>query len=122
MKFVFNDSLAASVSVSETELTDMRFVPSGIILEKKIVTSATINNVDELYDAIKGFKTKAEISNFLKTNADALTIMKDPDNVVELSGKMSGMFGKNTTNSGNDPVSMATKILSEGAEQAGEPG
>lgn len=122
MKFVFNDSLAASVSVNETELTDIRFVPSGIILEKKIVTSATINNVDELYDAIKGFKTKAEISNFLKTNTDALTIMKDPDNVVELSGKMSGMFGKNTTNSGNDPVSMATKILSEGAEQAGEPG
>ena len=48
MKFVFNDSLAASVSVSETELTDIRFVPSGIILEKKIVTSATINNIDEL--------------------------------------------------------------------------
>lgn len=66
MKFVFNDSLAASVSVNETELTDIRFVPSGIILEKKIVTSATINNIDELYDAVKGFKTEAELENFFK--------------------------------------------------------
>jgi hypothetical protein len=122
MKFVFNDSLAASVSVSETELTDIRFVPSGIILEKKIVTSATINNVDELIDAVKGFKTEAELENFLNTNSEAQALLKDNKNLVKFTRKMSGMFGKNTTNSGNDPVSMATKILSEGAEQAGEPG
>jgi hypothetical protein len=122
MKFVFNDSLAASVSVNETELTDIRFVPSGIILEKKIVTSATINNIDELYDAVKGFKTEAELENFLNTNSEAQALLKDNKNLVKFTRKMSGMFGKNTTNSGNDPVSMATKILSEGAEQAGEPG
>jgi hypothetical protein len=122
MKFVFNDSLAASVSVNETELTDIRFVPSGIILEKKIVTSATINNIDELYDAVKGFKTEAELENFLNTNSEAQSLLKDNKNLVKFTRKMSGMFGKNTTNSGNDPVSMATKILSEGAEQAGEPG
>jgi hypothetical protein len=93
MKFVFNDSLAASVSVSETELTDIRFVPSGIILEKKIVTSATINNIDELFDAVKGFKTEAELENFLNTNSEAQALLKDNKNLVKFTRKMSGMFG-----------------------------
>jgi hypothetical protein len=122
MKFVFNDSLTASISASEQDLADVRFVPSGIILEKKVVTSATINNVDELFNAIKGFKTRAEVANFLKSNADAQTILKDPNNMVELAGKMSSMFGNssNTSSVGDDPVAQANQMLLGGADQVGE--
>ena len=122
MKFVFNDSLTASISVNQNDLSDIRFVPSGIILEKKIVTSATINNVDELWDAVKGFKTEAELENFLASNSDAQAVLKDHKNLAKFTRKLSGLFGTSgNTNFGNDPVAMANQVLSEGAEQAGKP-
>jgi hypothetical protein len=121
MKFVFNDSLTASISVNDEELTDTRFVPSDIILEKKIVTSATINNIDDLFDAVKGFKTEAELENFISSNTEAQAVLKDPKNLAKFTRKVSGLFNSGKPSSGSDPVSMATQALMEGAGQAGQP-
>ena len=122
MKFVFNDSLTASISVNKTEIADFRFVPSGIILEKKIVTSATFNNVDELIEAVKGFKTEAQLADFIDSNAEAKALLNNGKNLAKFTRATSTLFNVSKPNAGNDPVSMATQVLSEGADQAGEPG
>ena len=51
MKFVFNDSLTSTVQNDINEVTNANIVTSGIILEKKVVTSATINTLEELIAA-----------------------------------------------------------------------
>jgi hypothetical protein len=123
MKFVFNDSLTASISVSDQNLTDIRFVPSGIILEKKIVTSATLNNLDELFEAIKGFKTEKDVLNFIKTSTDAQNILKNPEDLFKFSKKLHSMFGSSSSggSSLSDPVAIANQMIGASADEAGEP-
>ena len=121
MKFVFNDSLTTSISDTETELSDIRFVPSGIILEKKIVTSATINNMDELFEAIKRFKTEGELERFISSNPDAQELLKDPKNLLKFSRKVSDMFGNKPNSGASSGADRIQSTLLGGAEQAGEP-
>jgi hypothetical protein len=121
MKFVFNDSLATSMSDDKIDSSDVRFVPSSIIIEKKIVTSATINTMDELFDAVKGFKSEAELERFISSNSDAQALLKDPKNLIKFTKKMSGAFGGSSSSGASSSADRIQSTLLGGAEQVGQP-
>jgi hypothetical protein len=121
MKFVFNDSLATTVSSNSDETSDLRFIPSGIILEKKIVTSATINTIEELLEAyLKKGLSEAD-RDALLAQPDAVNLLKDPKNVATFIKRTTGRSGGSTFSESQSAMDTVNKLMNEGAEQAGEP-
>jgi hypothetical protein len=122
MKFVFNDSLLTTVPSNPDGTSDLRFVPSGIILEKKIVISATINTVEELLEAYLKKGLSQVDRDALLDSADAVNILKDPKNLSTFIRKTTGKSGDGGSFSSNESaMDTVNKIMNEGAEQAGEP-
>ncbi len=121
MKFVFNDSLLTTVPSNPDGTSDLRFVPSGIILEKKIVTSATINTVEELIEAFLKSVSKADRDTLL-SSVDAQNILKDPKNLTAFLEKTTGKLGGGANSeSATSAMGKINQYMNEGAEQAGEP-
>jgi hypothetical protein len=120
MKFVFNDSLIASVP-NDDESSIVNFVSSNIILEKKVVTSATLNNVDELVEALSKLTTERDKSKLLDS-PDAKNILSNSDNVKDFIKKMNVLGNKSNSSSGSaSPVDRIQSTLLGGAEQVGQP-
>jgi len=121
MKFVFNDSLATTVSSNSDETSDLRFIPSGIILEKKIVTSATINTIEELLEAYFKKGLSEADRDALLAQPDAVNLLKDPKNLATFIKKTTGRSGGSTFSESQSAMDTVNKLMNEGAEQAGEP-
>lgn len=120
MKFVFNDSLTSTVQNDNEQVPSGNIVTSGLILEKKIVTSATINTLEELLSAYQKLTSEAERTKLLGST-DAQAILKDPANLAEFAKKIGSPSSAGRQNTGSDPISMATQALMQGAEQVGQP-
>ena len=121
MKFVFNDSLTATLQNDDQQVTTGNIVTSGIILEKKVVTSGTINNLDELIAAYQKLTSEGERVKLLRST-DAQAIFKDPANVAAFAQKAGGSGGGGgRVNAGDSPVAMVNEMIMEGADQSGKP-
>lgn len=120
MKLVFNDSLTSTVKNDNSQVATGNIVTSGIILEKKVVTAATINTVTELVDAFMKLTSDAERKKLLNST-DAQNIFKDPNNLAEFLEKTRSSSSGSKVNSGSDPVAMANQMMMEAADSVGQP-
>lgn len=120
MKFVFNDSLTSTVQNDINEVTNANIVTSGIILEKKVVTSATINTLEELIAAFSKLSSAGERKTLL-SSPDAQNILKDPAKLSEFLEKTGSSVGGGKPNTGQDPISMVNQMMMQGADEAGQP-
>lgn len=120
MKFVFNDSLTASISSENIDNNNSNIVSSGLILEKRMVTAGTYNTVDDILKALAKAANEADKRSIMN-HPEVKTILSDPDNMFEFTKKVSApSSGSSSSSSGNDPASMVVDYLAGGAERVGE--
>ena len=75
MKFVFNDSIIASITTENIDNNNINIVTSGMIFEKRIVTAGTYNTVDDILKALAKATNEADK---IKTNLYKLENIDKP--------------------------------------------
>jgi hypothetical protein len=120
MKFVFNDSITASITTENIDNNNINIVTSGMILEKRMVTAGTYNTVDDILKALAKAANEADKKSIMN-HPEVKTILSDPEKMFEFTKKISTpSSGSSSSSSGNDPASMITDYLTGGAERVGE--
>ena len=120
MKFVFNDSIIASITTENIDNNNINIVTSGMIFEKRIVTAGTYNTVDDILKALAKATNEADKRSIMN-HPEVKTILGDPDKMFEFTKKISApSSGSSSSSSGNDPASMVTDYLTGGSERVGE--
>lgn len=120
MKFVFNDSITASITTENIDNNNINIVTSGMIFEKRIVTAGTYNTVDDILKALAKATNEADKRSIMN-HPEVKTILGDPDKMFEFTKKISApSSGSSSSSSGNDPASMVTDYLTGGSERVGE--
>lgn len=120
MKFVFNDSITASITTENIDNNNINIVTSGMIFEKRIVTAGTYNTVDDILKALAKATNEADKRSIMN-HPEVKTILGDPDKMFEFTKKISSpSSGSSSSSSGNDPASMVTDYLTGGSERVGE--
>ena len=122
MKFVFNDSLTASIKSEDTEGSSLlNFVSSGLILEKKIILAGLYNTVDDLVKAWGSAKDESARRAILN-HPDAKNLLQDVDKQLEFNSKIStsGGGGSRGSSSSEDPIAILNEQLLKGSENVGK--
>ncbi len=124
MKFVFNDSLTASiVSDNNSEALVNKFVSSDIILEKRIVT-ATIRDMNDLFAKLNTLSRNDEISTFL-TSTEVEDFLQKGDNrknfYEKYRNQLASSGGRGSSNTTNTLDTFIRDQIQEGASMTEDP-